>query len=157
MNVVILVLIAYFDQYVLKNVNIYEQKMCLLNNNAFAFKQYFLKRTFSIITVSPQVSACYNCYRKPPFSVVMAVKRCLAAEIDFSSVYYHNKRHVKFGYSRAVLKFGGWQLKNGKITGKKQKIGQKSVKKWSNGLDLSTHGSFLLHQDSPKKFIGLQL
>ncbi len=32
--------------------------------------------------------------------------------------------HVKFGCSRAVFKFGSWQLKNGKITGMKQKIGQ---------------------------------
>ncbi len=30
----------------------------------------------------------------------------------FLSVYYHIKRlHIKFGCSRAVLKFGGWQLK----------------------------------------------
>ena len=50
----------------------------------------------------------------------MAVKRQLAAKIYILSVYYHNKRlHVKFGCSRAVLKFGGWQLKNGKITGMK--------------------------------------
>ncbi len=42
-----------------------------------------------------------------------------------------------------------------KITGKKWKIGQKSVKEWSSGLDLTIHGSFLLLQDSPKKFIGL--
>ena len=48
----------------------------------------------------------------------------------FLSVYYHNKKlHVKFGCSRAVLKFGGWQLKNGKITGKKWKIGQGVVKR----------------------------
>ncbi len=33
---------------------------------------------------------------------------------------YHNKRiHVKFGCSRSVLKFSGWQLKNGKITVRK--------------------------------------
>ncbi len=61
----------------------------------------------------------------------------------------------KFGCSRAVLKFGGWQLKNGKITGKKWKIGQKSVKEWSNGLGFTIHGSSLLLQASPKKFIGL--
>ncbi len=49
----------------------------------------------------------------------MAVKRRLAAKIYILSVYYHNKRlHVKFGYSRAILKFGSWQLKNGKIIGK---------------------------------------
>ena len=86
----------------------------------------------------------------------MAVKRQLAAKIYILSVYYHNKRlHVKFGCSRAVLKFGGWQLKNGKITGKKLKIGQKSVKEWSNGLDLSIHGSLLILQDSPKKNLGI--
>ena len=50
---------------------------------------------------------------------------------------------AKFECSRAVLKFDGWQLKNGKITGKKWKIGQKLVKEWSNGLDLSIHGSLL--------------
>ncbi|MCP4255760.1 MAG: hypothetical protein GY775_20625 [Candidatus Scalindua sp.] len=76
--------------------------------------------------------------------------------IFFLSVYYYNKKtHVKFSCSRAVLKFGGWQPKNGKITGKKWKICQKSVKEWSNGLDRSIHGSLLLLQDSPKKFIGL--
>ncbi len=74
----------------------------------------------------------------------------------FLSVYYHNKRlHVKFGCSRAVLKFGGWQLKNSKTTGKKWKIGQKSVKEWSKGLELSIHRSSLLLQDSPKKNLGL--
>ena len=43
--------------------------------------------------------------------------------ILFLSVYYHhNKRlHVIFGCSEAVLKFGDWQLKNGKIKGKKWK------------------------------------
>ncbi len=77
-------------------------------------------------------------------------------KIIFLSVYYHNKRlHVKFGCSRAVLKFGGWQLKNGKITGKKWKIGQKSVKEWSNGLDLTIYGNFPLLQDSPIKKLGL--
>ena len=36
------------------------------------------------------------------------------------SVYDHIKRlHKKIGWSRAVLKFGSWQLKNGKITGRK--------------------------------------
>ncbi|MCP3665564.1 MAG: hypothetical protein GY696_24215, partial [Gammaproteobacteria bacterium] len=64
------------------------------------------------------------------------------------------------------VKFGGWQLKNGKITGKKWKIGQKSVKKrskigqksvkeWSNGLCFSIHGCSLLLQASPKKIIGV--
>ncbi len=55
--------------------------------------------------------------------------------------------YVKFGCYRDVLKFGGWQLKNGKITGKKQKIGQK-VKEWSNGLDLTIHAPYysMIHQ-----------
>ncbi len=107
------------------------------------------------------------------------IKRPLA--IIFLSVFYHNNRlHVKFGCSRAVLKFGSWQLKNGKITGIKYKIGQgvvkrwsnghvieasihvinmsiikagqKSVKEWSNGHDLTLHGSSLLLKDSQKKF-----
>ncbi len=80
----------------------------------------------------------------------------MAVEIYILSVYYHNSRlHVKFGCSRAVLKFDGWQLKNGKITGKKWNVGQKSVKEWSNGLDLTIQGSSLLHLDSPKRIIGL--
>ena len=84
------------------------------------------------------------------------VKKRLAAVIYILTVYFYNNRlHLKFGCSRSVLKFGGWQLKNGKITGKKWKIGQKSVKEWSNGLDLTIHGSSLLLQDSPKKIIGL--
>ncbi len=82
------------------------------------------------------------------------LKRRLAAAIDILSVYFHNNRlHVKFGCSRAVLKFGSQQLKNGKITGKKWKIGQKSVKKRSNGLVLPFHGSSLLLYY--KKIIGL--
>ncbi len=62
---------------------------------------------------------------------------------------------MKFGCYRAVIKFGAWQPKNGKITGKKWKIGQKSVKEWSNGLDPTIHGSSLILQDSPKKNLGL--
>ena len=58
----------------------------------------------------------------------------------------NKKLHVKFGCSRAVLKFGGWQLKNSKITGKKWKIGQKSVKEWSNGLDISILHYSRIHQ-----------
>ena len=41
-------------------------------------------------------------------------------KLIFLSVSYHNYiLHVKFGCSKAVLKFGSWQLKNGKIIGKK--------------------------------------
>ena len=72
------------------------------------------------------INSMYN------FTAVTAVKRRWAAEIY---AYYHNKRlHVKFGCFRPILKFGGWQLK---ITGKKWKIGQNSVKEWSNGHNLT--------------------
>ena len=59
------------------------------------------------------------------------------------------------GFHLYVLKFDSWQLKKSKITGKKFKIGQKSVKKWSNGLDPTIHGSSLILQNSPKKNLGL--
>ena len=99
-------------------------------------------------------------HNKKIISLTIATKWQITEIAIFSGYggnYINNnkKLHVKFGCSRAVLKFGGWQLKNSKITGKKWKIGQKSVKEWSNGLDLTIHGSFLLLQDSPKKFIGL--
>ena len=45
--------------------------------------------------------------------------------IIFSSVYYLiNRLYVKIGCSIAVLKLGDWQLKNSKIIGMKEKIGQ---------------------------------
>ncbi len=43
------------------------------------------------------------------------VKMRLVVATNIISVYYLIKRlHIEFGCSRAVLKFGGWQLKNGK-------------------------------------------
>ena len=66
----------------------------------------------------------------------------------FLSVYYYNKRlHVSFGFFRAVLKFTAGSLKKAKI----QVWNRKLVKEWSNGHDLTVHGSSLLLRIQQKK------